>query len=111
MGMCQFKKSFNNLKSNMVTPGPNTVTPEASGHTTGRLDHPNPEEVKENDFKCNFMRMMETFNKKMKNSLKEMEEKTKKWKKSINLSKKTMKTKKKNQMGEAKSTNSSRLED
>ena len=51
------------------------VTPEPSGHTTGRLDHPNPEEAEENDFKCNFMKMMETFEEEMKNSLKEMENK------------------------------------
>ena len=54
------------------------ITPEPSGHTTERLDHPNPEEAEENDFKCNFMKMMETFKEEMKNSLKEMEEKTNK---------------------------------
>ena len=59
------------------------VTPESSGHTTGRLDHPNPEEAEENDFKCNFMRMMETFKEERKFFLKELEEKTKNWKKSI----------------------------
>ena len=47
------------------------VTPEPSGHTTGRLDHPNPEEAEENNFKCNFMKMMETFKEEMKNSHKE----------------------------------------
>ena len=36
------------------------VTQEPSD-TTGRLDHPNPEEVEENDFKHNFMKMLETF--------------------------------------------------
>ena len=42
------------------------VTPEPSGHTTRRLDHPNPGEIEENDFKCNFM----AFKEEMKNSLK-----------------------------------------
>ena len=70
------------------------VTPEPSGHTTGRLDHPNPEEAEENNFKCNFMRMMETFKEEMKKSLKEWK-KRKNWKKSINLSEKHKKTKKK----------------
>ena len=37
------------------------VTPEPSGHTTGKLDHPNPEEAEENDFKWKFMKIMETF--------------------------------------------------
>ena len=37
------------------------VTPEPSGYTPGRLDHSNPEETEENDFKHNFMRMMEPF--------------------------------------------------
>ena len=50
------------------------VTPEPSGHITGRPDHRNPEEAKENNFKHNFMTMMETFKEEMKNSLKEMEE-------------------------------------
>ena len=40
------------------------VTQKLSGHTTGRLDHPNPEDVEENDFKCNFMKMMETLKRK-----------------------------------------------
>ena len=44
------------------------VTPEPSRHTTGRLDHPNPE-VEENDFKCNFMKMMENFKEEVKYSL------------------------------------------
>lgn len=61
MGRHQCKNSFNNLKSNIVTQ-------ESSGYTTGRLDHPNPEE-KENDFKCNFMKMMETFKEEVKISL------------------------------------------
>ena len=29
------------------------VTPEPSGHITGRLDRPNPEEAEENDYKHN----------------------------------------------------------
>ena len=89
MGWHQRKKSFNNLKSNLVTPEP-------SGHSIGRFEHPNPEEAEENNFKCNFMRMMETFKEEMKNSLKEIEEKTNKnWKNSTNLSKKHKKAKKK----------------
>ena len=43
--------------------------------TTERIDHPNPEEAAESDFKCNFMRMMESFKEEMKIPLKEMEEK------------------------------------
>ena len=70
------------------------VTPEPSGHTTGRLDHPNPE-VEENNFKCNFMKMMKTFKEEAKNSLKEMEGKKKVGKKLINPSKKPKKSKKK----------------
>ena len=65
--MNQCKDSSNNLKSIMVTPEP-------SGHVTGRLDHSNAEEAEENDFKHNFMKMMEIFKKEMKNSLKEMQE-------------------------------------
>ena len=53
MGRHQWKNSSNNLKSSMVTPEP-------IGHTTGRLDHPNPEEAEGNDFKHNFMKMIET---------------------------------------------------
>ena len=68
MDRCQCKNSSNNLKSNMVTSEP-------SDHTTGRLDHLNPEEAEQNDFKCNFMRMMDSFKEEMTNSLKEMEEK------------------------------------
>ena len=63
MDRCQCKNSFNNQKSK-------TVTPEPNGHTTGRFNHPNPEEVEENDFKCNFMSMMETFKEDMKTPLK-----------------------------------------
>ena len=66
----QCRNSSNTLKRNMVTPEP-------SSHTTGRLDHPNTE-VEENNFKCNFMKMMETFKQEVKNSFKEMEEKTNK---------------------------------
>ena len=54
------------------------VTPEPSGHSTGRLDHPNPEETEGNNFKCNFMRMMDTFIEEIKNSLKDREERTNK---------------------------------
>ena len=78
------------------------VTPEPSGHTTGRLDHPNPEEAEENDFKCNFMRMMETFKEERKFFLKELEEKTNKELEEINKSK----PRKNNQTGEANSSNS-----
>ena len=42
------------------------VTPEPCNYTTERLDHLNPEEAEENNFKCNFMKMMETFKKEMK---------------------------------------------
>ena len=69
MSRCLCKNSSNILK--------NMVTPESSGHTKGRLDHPNPE-VEENDFECNFMKMMYTFTEEVKNSLKEIEEKTNK---------------------------------
>ena len=55
----QFRNSFNKLKCKLVTPEPN-------GHTTGRPDHPNPEEVEENDLKNNFMKMIETFKEEMK---------------------------------------------
>ena len=72
------------------------VTPEPRSHSTGRLDHSNPEKV-EDVFKCNLMKMMETFKEKIKNSLKEMEKKRNKiWKKlmpSSNKPKKTQKTK------------------
>ena len=65
------------------------VTPKPSGHTTGRLDHPNPGEAEENNFKCNFMSMMETFRE-------EMEKKTSKILEEINKSlKETKKIKKK----------------
>ena len=69
MGRHQCKNSFNNLKSKIVTP-------ESSGHTIGRLDHHNTEGAEENYFKCNIMKMMETFKEVMKNSSKEMDEKT-----------------------------------
>ena len=62
------------------------VTPEPSRHTTGRLDHTNPQKVEENDFKCNSTKMMETFKEEVKNSLKEMEEKTNKKLEEINKS-------------------------
>lgn len=73
------------------------VTPESREYTTGRLDHPKPEDVEENYFKHYFMKMKET--------LKKGSEKTplKKWKrrqikslkKLINSSKIPKKTKKK----------------
>ena len=63
MGRHQCKNSFNNLKSNKVTPKP-------GGHSTGRLYNPIPEEAEKKIFECNFMRMMEIFNENIKNSLK-----------------------------------------
>ena len=36
------------------------ATSEPGGHTTGRLDHSNPEETEDNDFKHNFMWIMKT---------------------------------------------------
>ena len=83
----QGKNSSDNLKSNMITA-------ESSEHATGRLEHPNPEEVEEMDFKRNLMKMMETLKQEVKNSLKEMEEKTNKKKKLINPLKIPKKTKK-----------------
>ena len=72
IGRHQCKNSSNNLKSN-------TVTPEPSGHTTGRFDHHYREKAEENDFKCNILKMMEAFNEEIKkNFLKETEEKTNK---------------------------------
>ena len=53
-------------------------TPEPSKHTTGRLEHPNPEEVEEIDFKCNIMNVIESLKQDVKNSLKEMDEKNNK---------------------------------
>ena len=88
------------------------VTPGSIGHTTGKLDHPKPEEAEENDFKCNFMMIMETFKEEMKISFKEMEEKTNKKLEEINKSlKQTEENKEKNnQTGETNGSNSSRLE-
>ncbi|KAK7815479.1 hypothetical protein U0070_005591 [Myodes glareolus] len=71
MGRHQCKNSSSNLKSNMITP-------ESSEHARGRLEHPNPEEVEEIDFKCNVMKVLETIKQDVKNSFKEMEEKTNK---------------------------------
>ena len=51
------------------------VTLEPNGHTTGRLVHPNPEEAEENDFKYNFMKIMETFKQEMKTPLKKEKKK------------------------------------
>ena len=62
------------------------TTPESSDSSTRRLEHPNPEEVEEIDFKCNLMKMMETLKQEVKNSLKEMEEKTNKRLEEINES-------------------------
>ena len=59
---------LNNLKSNLITP-------ESSEHTSGRLEHPNPEDVQEIDFKRNIMKMIESLKQDVKNYLKEMEEK------------------------------------
>ena len=36
------------------------ATPEPSGPTTGRPEHPNPEEAEESDLKNNFIKMIET---------------------------------------------------
>ena len=63
MGRRQCKSTFNNLKNNMVPPEP-------CSPTTGRPDHPNPEEIEENNLKNNFIKMIGT--------LKEMEENTNK---------------------------------
>ena len=46
------------------------ATPEPSGHTTGRPDHPNPEEAEENNHKYKFLKMIETLKEGIKNSLK-----------------------------------------
>ena len=71
MGRQQCKNSSNNLKSN-------TITPQSSEHTTGRFEHPNPEEVEEIDFRHNIMKMVETIKQDVNNSFKEMDEKTNK---------------------------------
>ena len=52
------------------------ITPESSGHTTGRLEPANPEEVEEIDFKCNIMKVLENIKQNVKNSFKQMDEKT-----------------------------------
>ena len=62
------------------------ITPESREHTTGRLEHPNPEEVEEIDFKHNILKMIETLKQDMKNSFKETEEKTNKNLEEINKS-------------------------
>ena len=68
------------------------VTPELSGPTTGRPEHPNIEDAIENDLQYNFMKMIQTLKEEMKSSLKEIEKKTtKKWKKSTNPLKKNKK--------------------
>ena len=53
------------------------VTPESREHTTGRLEHHNPEKVEDINFKRNIMKEIETIKQDVKNSLKEMDEKTK----------------------------------
>ena len=65
------QNTLNNLMSNIAIPEPN-------GPTTGRHEHPNPQKAEENDFKYNFMKMIQSLREEMKNSLKEMEEKTNK---------------------------------
>ena len=54
-------------------------------HTTGRTEYPNTEKAEENDFKFNFMKVIQIIKEETKNSFKVMEEKTKNQKKSINL--------------------------
>ena len=51
--------------------------PEPNGHTTGR-PHPKAEGAEENHVKYNFVKMTETLEEEMKNTLKEMEKRTKK---------------------------------
>lgn len=51
------------------------VPPEPSGGTTGRPEHPNPEEAEENELYNDFTKMIETLKEEIKNSLKEREEK------------------------------------
>ena len=53
IGRRQFKNTSNNLKSIMIIP-------ESSEHVTGRVEHPNPEQVEEIDFKRNIMKVLET---------------------------------------------------
>ena len=62
------------------------ATPESSGPTKRKPEHPNPEEAKENILKYNFLKKIESLNEEMKTSLKEMEEKTNKKLKEINKS-------------------------
>ena len=59
MGRRQYKNSSNNLKKNMITPEP-------SEHTTGRLEHPNSEEVE----KIDIMKAIKFLKQQVKNSLK-----------------------------------------
>ena len=58
------------------------ITPESSEQATGRLEHPNPEEVEEIDI----MKVIESLKQDVKNSLKEMEVKTNKKLEEINKS-------------------------
>ena len=46
------------------------IAPEHGKHTTGRLEHPNPEEVE----KIGIMKVIESLKQDVKNSLKEMDE-------------------------------------
>ena len=71
MGICQCKNSSNILQNNIVPPEPR-------GHTRGRLDHPDPEDIEGKDFKYYLMKMMETLKEDVKNSLKVKELKTNK---------------------------------
>ena len=70
MGRCQYKNSSNNLKNN--------ITSGSSEQTKGRLEHPNPEDVEEIDFKHSIMKVIESLKQEVKNSLKEMDEKNSK---------------------------------
>lgn len=63
------QNTFDNLMSNIAIPEPN-------GPTTRRHEHPNPQKAEENDFKYNFMKMIQALREEKKNSLKEMEENT-----------------------------------
>ena len=70
MGRQQCKNTLNNKKHDMAPPEP-------SSSTTERPEHPNIDDTEENDLK-NFMKIIEAFKEKMKNSLEEKMEKTKK---------------------------------
>lgn len=55
-----------------------TTRNQRTHNTTGRLDHPDPEDIEGKDFKCYLMKMMETLKEEVKNSLKVKELKTNK---------------------------------